>query len=82
MMTPEAIGLLQQSVGKVVRITRADGELIVAKVSLVDPHDEEIVFEMLSTTDESKYEKFDRQPAYLLFFSDIASVDASTDRRA
>jgi hypothetical protein len=79
MMTSEAIGLLQQSIGKVVRITRPDGEVIIAKITLVDPSDEEIVFEMLSTTDESKYEKFDRQPAYLLFFKDIYSVDAVTD---
>jgi hypothetical protein len=78
-MTPEAIGLLQQSIGKVVRITRPDGEVIVAKITLVDALDEEIVFDMLSTTDESKYEKFDRQPAYLLFFSDISTLNAMTD---
>ena len=70
--------LLQQSIGKVVRLTRPDGEVIVAKITLVDPPDEEIVFDMLSTTDESKYEKFDREPAYLLYFSDISTVDVVT----
>ena len=66
-MTPEAIVLLQQSIGKVVRLTRPEGEVIVAKITLVDPLDEEIVFDMLSTTDESKYEKFDRnQPTYCI----------------
>jgi hypothetical protein len=78
-MTPEAIALLQQSIGKVVRLTRPDGEVIVAKITLVDPLDEEIVFDMLSTSDESKYEKFDRQPAYLLYFGDISTVNAMTD---
>ena len=78
-MTPEAIAVLQQNIGKVVRLTCTDGEVIVAKIDLVDPMDEEIVFDMLSTTDESKYEKFDREPAYLLFFSDISSVDVVTD---
>jgi hypothetical protein len=78
-MTPEAILLLQQSIGKLVRLTRPDGEVIVAKITLVDPHDEEIVFDMLSTTDESKYKKFDREPAYLLYFSDISTVNAVTD---
>jgi hypothetical protein len=63
----------------VVRLTRPDGEVIVAKLSLVDPLDEEIVFDMLSTTDESKYEKFDRKPAYLLYFSDILTVNAVTN---
>jgi len=78
-MTPESIALLQQSIGKVVRLTRGDGEVIIAKITLVDPQDEEILFDMLSTTDESKYEKFDRQPAYQLFFSDISIVNAVND---
>jgi hypothetical protein len=78
-MTPEAILLLQQSVGKIVRLTSFDAEVIVAKIVLVDPMDEEIVYEMLSTTGESKYEKFDHQPAYLLRFSDISTVSDATD---
>jgi hypothetical protein len=78
-MTPEEIVVLQKSIGKVVRLTRTDGEVIAARITLVDPFDEEIVFDMLSTTDESKYEKFDREPAYLLYFSDIATVNAVTD---
>ena len=72
------IALLKQNIGKVVRLTRPDGEVIFAKITLVDPFDEEIVFDMLSTTDESKYEKFDREPAYLLYFSDICTVDVVT----
>jgi len=78
-MTPEAVTLLQQNIGKVVQLTCSDGEVIVAKVDLVDPIDEEIVYEMLSTTDESKYEKFDRQPAYLLRFADVSAVSAVTE---
>jgi hypothetical protein len=78
-MTPETIALLQQNIGKVVRLTRSDGEVIFAKITLVDPFDEEVVFYMLSTTDESKYEKFDRETAYLLYFSDISTVDAVSD---
>lgn len=81
-MTSESIALLQQNIGKAVRLTCSDGEVIVAKLVLVDPLDEEIVFEMLSTTDESKYEKFDQQPAYLLRFSDLSRVEAITDQLA
>jgi len=77
-MTLEMIALLKQNIGKVVRLTRPDGEVIFAKITLVDPFDEEIVFDMLSTTDESKYEKFDREPAYLFYFSDICTVDVVT----
>ena len=77
-MTLEMIALLKQNIGKVVRLTRPDGEVIFAKITLVDPFDEEIVFDMLFTTDGSKYEKFDREPAYLLYFSDICTVDVVT----
>jgi hypothetical protein len=78
-MTPDVVALLQQSVDKVVRLRCTDGEVIVAKIVLVDPLDEEIVYEMRSTTDESKYEKFDRQPAYLLHFNEISTVDFVAD---
>jgi hypothetical protein len=78
-MTPDAITLLQQSIDKVVRLKCTDGEIIVAKLDAVDPIDEEIVYEMLSTSDESKYEKFDRQPAYLLHFNEISTVDVVAD---
>jgi hypothetical protein len=46
----------------------------VAKIDSVDQEVGEVVYQMLSTTDESKYEKFDRQPAYLIHFREIASV--------
>lgn len=68
--------LLRESIDKIVRLRCTDGEIIVAKVDLVDAEDGEIVYEMLSTTDESKYEKFDRQPAYLIRFHQISSVEA------
>lgn len=74
-MTTDDVTLLQQNIDKVVRLKCTDGEIILAKIDLVDPVDEEIVYEMLSTTDESKYEKFDRQPAYLLRFNEISSVE-------
>jgi hypothetical protein len=78
-MTRDEITLLQQSIDKVVRLRCTDGEIIVAKIDAVDPIDEEIVYEMLSTTDQSKYEKFDRQPAYLLHFNEISTLEAVAD---
>ena len=74
-MTHEEIALLQRSIDKVVRLRCTDGEVIIAKIDTVDVGDQEIVYEMLSTTDESKYEKYDRQPAYLIHFAEILSVE-------
>lgn len=73
-MKAEDIALLQQSIGKTVRFLCTDGEIIVAKVDTIDFEDEEIVYEMLSTTNESRYEKHDVQPAYLIHFNEIASI--------
>jgi hypothetical protein len=81
-MTEVDVRLLEQSVDKVVRLLRTDGEIIVARLILVDPHDEEIVYDMLSTTNESKYEKFDLEPAYLLRFSDISSVEIDDETQS
>jgi small nuclear ribonucleoprotein (snRNP)-like protein len=76
-MTQHDVTLLQQNINKVIRLRCTDGEVITARVDSVDPQDEEIVYEMLSTTDESKYEKHDRQPAYLIHFHEIASVEVT-----
>ena len=76
-MTSEEIALLERSIDKVVRLRCTDGELIVAKLDLVDMQDKEIVIEMLSTTDESKYEKRDRQSAYLIHFNEIVAVETN-----
>ena len=78
-MTQDDIVRIQQSIDGVVRLQCTDGETILAKIYTVDVEDGEIVYEMLSTTDESKYEKFDRQPAYLIHFHEIASVEPVTD---
>ena len=76
-MTQHDVILLQQSINKVIRLTCTDGEVITLRVDSIDTQDKEIVYEMLSTTDESKYEKHDRQPAYLIHFHEIASVEVT-----
>jgi hypothetical protein len=76
-MTADEVMLLQDSIDATVKINCTDGEVITAKIDSVDTEVGEIVYQMLSTTDESKYEKFDRQPAYLIHFREIASVESS-----
>jgi len=76
-MNEEDVELLRKSIDKTVRLLCTDGEVIIAKIDSIDTEDEEIVYEMLQTTDESKYEKYDRQPAYLIHFNEIQSVTAN-----
>ncbi len=81
-MTDRDRELLLRSVDKTVRIECTDGEVILAKIDTVSAEDGEIVFELLSTTDEKKYQKYDRQPAYLMHFDEIASVEEAHDKLA
>jgi hypothetical protein len=78
-MTTKDLVFLQKSVDKVIRFRCTDGEIITVKVDEVDMQDQEVVYEMLSTSDESKYEKHDLKPAYLIRFNDIASVEPVDD---
>ena len=74
------IALLQKSIDKVVRMRCTDGEVILARIDTVDVEVGEIVYEMISTTDERKYERFVRPTAYLIHFQDISSVEEEVQR--
>ncbi len=74
-MTIDDIERLERSIDQAVRLRCTDGEVIVARIDVVDRQGEEIVYELVSTSDASKYEKFDQQPAYLIHFAEIASVE-------
>ena len=75
-MTQDDIQLLKDRTNGTVRINCTDGEVIIAKVQLVSEEDEDVVYDLISTTKESRYEKHDEQPAYLIKFQDIRSVEA------
>jgi hypothetical protein len=74
-MTQEDLQLLKDRTNGTVRITCTDGEVIIAKVQLVSEEDEDVVYDLISTTKEVHYEKHDEQPAYLIKFEDISSVE-------
>ncbi len=76
-MTEQDLQLLKASMGKVVRIVCHDGERMLAKVHAVSDEDEDVIYDLVSTTKESQYEKHDEQPAYLIKFEDIDHVEPS-----
>jgi len=53
--------------------------VLIAKVQHVSEEDEDVVYDLVSTTRESQYEKHDEQPAYLIKFADIDSVEPVDD---
>jgi len=50
---------------------------MLAKVRFVSESEQDLVYDLMSTSKESQYEKHDEQPAYLIKFEDIESVEAA-----
>ncbi len=74
-MNAKDLETLNANVDRVVKITTCDGESLLAKVVLVSDEDEDVVYELISTSREAQYEKFDEQPAYRVTFQEIESVE-------
>ena len=75
-MNAKDLETLNANVDRVVKINSCDGESLLAKVVLVSEEDEDVVYELVSTSRESQYEKFDEQPAYRITFQEFESVEA------
>ena len=76
-MNAKDLETLNASVDKIVRIVTHDGERLLARVVLVSEEDRDLIYELVSTSRESQYEKFDKQPAYRITFDEIASVEST-----
>jgi hypothetical protein len=74
-MDAEVLQALKFQVDKIAKITCFDGEVIVAKILFVSEPEEDVIYDLVSTSRESQYEKHDEQPAYRLLFRDIKSVE-------
>jgi hypothetical protein len=74
-MNAQDLEVLNSNVDKVVRIFTRDGESLLATVILVSTEDEDVIYDLVSTSKEAQYEKFDQQPAYRITFQEIESVE-------
>jgi len=79
-MNTKDLEILKANIDKVIKIICRDGETLLAKVVLVSEDDEDVVYDLVSTTRESQYEKFDKQPAYRITFQEIESVETVAPR--
>ncbi len=74
-MTEQDLQILKASIDKVVRIICYDGEIILAKIHAISDEDQDVIYDLSSTTRLSQYEKHDEQPAYLIKFENIKCVE-------
>jgi hypothetical protein len=75
MLTADDLQVLKDNITKIVKIVCSNGEVMVAKIHVVSDEDEDVIYDLISTTKESQYEKHDEQPAYLIPFKDIEHVE-------
>lgn len=75
-MNVQDIETLKASINKRVKIRTCDGECLLAQLLEVSEEDKDIIYDLISTSRESQYEKFDEQPAYRMEFKDIQTVEA------
>lgn len=74
-MTEPDLQALKASIDKIVRIICYDGETILARVHAISDEDQDVIYDLASTTKLSRYEKQDVQSAYLIKFEDIERVE-------
>ena len=79
-MTETDLNVLKANVDRVVKIVCYDGESLLAKVHFVSDEDQDLIYDLVSTTKESQYEKHDEQPAYLITFQEIERVEPIQNR--
>ena len=74
-MNAADLEVLNSSVDKVVKIITRDGESLLAKVILVSTEDEDVIYDLMSTSRQDQYKESDQQPAYRTTFQEIESVE-------
>lgn len=74
-MTKSDVELLKANVDKLIRVHCRDGEVFVGKAVSVSEDEQDLIYDLISTSRESQYEKADQQPSYLIRFQDIDSVE-------
>jgi small nuclear ribonucleoprotein (snRNP)-like protein len=74
-MTERDLQVLKASIDKVVTIVCYDGETVLAKIHAVSEEDQDVIYDLVSTTSPSQYEKHDEQPAYIIKFEHIDHVE-------
>lgn len=74
-MTSDILEVLKANTDKIVKIACKDGEVLIAKVLYVFDEEGEMVYDLISSSDKSKYEKNEKKSAHLLRLEDVASAE-------
>jgi hypothetical protein len=74
-MRESDLDTLKSRVDQLAKIHTLDGEVIVAKILFISEYEQDVIYDLVSTSRESQYEKLDTQPAYRIRFEEIRAVE-------
>lgn len=68
--------ILKENDNKLVRLHMQDGEVTTVKIRFFSEAEQDVIVDLISSTNVGRYEKTDIQPAFQFRFEDIAWVEA------
>jgi hypothetical protein len=74
-MTNDDIQLLKDNDQKLVRLHLSDGEVVTVKVLFVSEAEQDVIVDLISSTNITRYPKDDIQPTFQYKFQDIFTVE-------
>jgi hypothetical protein len=74
-MTEHDIQLLKDNDQKMLRLHLTDGEVVTVKVLFVSESEQDVIVDLISSTNITRYPKDDIQPAFQYRFRDIVMVE-------
>ena len=75
-MTDHGVQFLKENDHRLVRLYMDDGEVVTGRVLFVSETEQDVIMDLISSTNIGRYEKSDVQPAFQYLFKDISRVEA------
>ena len=74
-MTDDEVKFLKQHDQQIVRLHLKDGEVVKAKILFVSETEQDVIVDLISSTNIARYQKDDVQPAFEYLFEDISWIE-------
>jgi hypothetical protein len=74
-MTDDEVKFLKEHDQQIVRLHLKDGEVVKAKILFVSETEQDVIVDLISSTNIARYQKDDVQPAFEYLFEDISWIE-------
>ena len=74
-MTDDEVKFLKEHDQQILRLHLKDGEVVKAKILFVSETEQDVIVDLISSTNIARYQKDDVQPAFEYLFEDISWIE-------